>query len=98
MKAENKTTTESNNTPRKLTDGLYKFASGEWIWINDDILYLSATLLHPVVALTCGHPLEMVEDDHGKIRFFLRAKHLMEAAPKMARLVKAVAAYHQVSL
>ena len=83
---------------RKLEDGLYKFANGEWIWIHEGILYLSATLLHPVVALTCGQPLRIVEDESGKIRFFLRAAHLMAVIPHQAQLIRAVAVHHQVNL
>lgn len=83
---------------KKLTDGLYAFADGQWIWIKDGILHLSARFLHPFMLMTCGRPFELVEDDYGKIRAFIRAAHLMEERPSLGHLIKQVAAYHQVSL
>jgi hypothetical protein len=84
-------------TGPKLTDGLYTFASGQWIWIKDNTLHLSANFLHPLAVLTCGRTLHLVEDDFGKCRVFMRAADLMEEKPSLSHLIKKVAAYHQVN-
>ena len=78
-------------TPRKLGDGLYRVARGHWLWVKDGVLFLPVGVLHPLILLTSGRPFVAVDDNRGKVRHFIRARHVMEEAPNLAAQVRLIA-------
>lgn len=80
------------NVPQKLADGLYQITRRHWLWIADGVLHLPVNGLHPFVVYTSGQPKFRVPSRRGKMRYFIRAVHVMEQEPSLAADVRALAA------
>jgi len=84
-------------SPQKLADGLFRFGKGRgtrYLYIKDGILHLPASLmLAPIVWLTCGKPLTMVEK-----RVFMRAADIIEELPEAKTQIEALATKHGLAV
>ena len=81
--------------PRKLADGLYRFRSGEHVWIEGGVLFLPVAALDLMAAQGYRYWIRNVEDECGRARLFIRASDVMKVSPELAVGIQAVAAKYQ---
>ncbi len=68
------------------------------VWIKGGVLYLPVEVLHPLVALTCGKPLYVVEGSCGRKFAFMRGADVVAVAPNLGEDAQKVATRFGCSL
>ncbi len=68
------------------------------VWVKDGVLHLPVEVLHPLVALTSGKPLYVVEGSCGRKFAFMRGADVVAVAPNLGEDAQKVAARFGCSL
>lgn len=66
--------------------------AGHYIWIKEGVLYLPVETLPPMVMMTCGKPVKVLNLEGGAKLVFMKASDVVDAAPHLAADVRAAAA------
>lgn len=80
----------------RLLDGIYKFGKGRgtvWLYVQDGIMYLPTALMHPLIWMSAGKPITIVEK-----RSFMRAKDIIEEMPSLGNDIKNLASRHGLTV
>ena len=86
--------------PYKLGEGLWKISTRKskgrtsmYFYVKDGKLYIPTSEFHPLIWMTSGVPLTLVDG-----RCFMRASDLIEAVPKYKPMLEEFAKKHEVKL
>jgi hypothetical protein len=71
---------------------------GVHVWIKGGVLHLPVEVLHPLLALTSGKPLYVVEGSCGRKFTFMRGADVVAVAPNLGEDAQKVAARFGCSL